>query len=123
MNRLLVLSSVKRTTLLAVVVAGVMLALCLAPTVFAQTDTGSMRGTVTDAQGRAVTDAQVTITNADTAYSRSVKTDADGNYVFQSIPVGRYTLKVAGTQGFRAFEEKDILVHVNDNLTVDAKLK
>src|SRR5262249_26552571 len=33
------------------------------------------------------------------------------------------TLRVAGTQGFRAFEEKDIVLHVNDSLTVDAKLK
>ncbi|HEY6185659.1 MAG TPA: carboxypeptidase regulatory-like domain-containing protein [Terriglobales bacterium] len=118
MNRLLILSCLKRT----VTLAGVLLALCLAPTVFAQTDTGSMRGTVTDAQGRAVTDAQVTITNADTAYSRSVKTDADGNYVFQSIPVGRYTLKVTATQGFQTFQEKDIVLHVNDNLTFDARL-
>src|SRR5215472_5499596 len=47
---------------------GLVLALCFAPTVFAQTDTGSMRGTVTDEQGGAVTGAQVTITNADTAY-------------------------------------------------------
>src|SRR5215510_10351086 len=104
-------------------VAWLVLTLCFATTVFAQTDTGSVRGTVTDEQGRAVPQAQVTIANADTAYSRSVKSDADGNYVFQSIPAGRYTLRVAGTQGFRAFEEKDILLHVNDNLTVDAKLK
>jgi Carboxypeptidase regulatory-like domain/TonB-dependent Receptor Plug Domain len=94
----------------------------LVPAVFAQTDTGSVRGTVTDQQGSAVTDAQVTMTNMDTAYSRSVTTDADGNYVFQSLPVGRYTLKVAGTKGFKAFEEKNIILHVNDNLTLGARL-
>ena len=105
------------------VVACLVLALSLAPTLCAQTDTGSVRGGVTDEQGSAVSAAQVTITNADTGYSRSVKTDADGNYVFQSIPTGRYTLKVAPSQGFRSFEEKDILLHVNDNLTVNAKLR
>ncbi|HEV7551863.1 MAG TPA: carboxypeptidase regulatory-like domain-containing protein, partial [Candidatus Angelobacter sp.] len=98
------------------------LALSLAPTVFAQTDTGTVRGTVTDQQGGAVTGAQVTITNAETAYSRSVKSDADGSYGFQSLPVGRYTLRVAGTQGFKAFEEKNIVLHVSDNLTLNAKL-
>ena len=98
------------------------LALSLAPTVFAQTDTGTVRGTVTDQQGSAVTGAQVTITNAETAYSRSVKSDADGSYGFQSLPVGRYTLRVAGTQGFKAFEEKNIVLHVSDNLTLNAKL-
>src|SRR5258707_14547373 len=71
------------------------LALSLAPTVFAQTDTGTVRGTVTDQQGSAATGAQVTITNAETAYSRSVKIDADRSYGFQSLPVGRYTLRVA----------------------------
>ncbi len=103
-------------------VAWLVLALSLVSAVFAQTDTGSVRGTVTDQQGRAVTEAQVTITNADTAYSRSLKTDANGSYGFQSLPVGRYSLRVAGTQGFKTFEEKNILVHVNDNLTLNAKL-
>src|SRR5258708_39864429 len=98
------------------------MALSLAPTVFAQTDTGTVRGTVTDQHGSAVTGAQVTITNAETAYSRSVKSDADGSYGFQSLPVGRYTLRVTGTQGFKAFEEKNIVLHVSDNLTLNAKL-
>src|SRR5947207_362950 len=99
------------------------LALSLTPAAFAQTDTGTVRGTVTDPQGSAVTGAQVTITNVDTGYSRSVKSDADGNYGFQSLPVGRYTLKVAGIQGFSNFEGKNIVLHINDNLTFDAKLK
>ncbi len=114
---------VKKRMMLGVAVTWLVLALGLAPTLVAQTDTGSVRGTVTDEQGKAVTAAQVTMTNADTAYSRSVKTDDGGNYVFQSLPVGRYTLRVAATQGFKTFEEKDILLHVNDNLTLDAKLK
>src|SRR5947207_395955 len=99
------------------------LALSLTPAAFAQTDTGTVRGTVTDPQGSAVTGAQVTITNVDTGYSRSVKSDADGNYGFQSLPVGRYTLRVAGIQGFSNFEGKNIVLHVNDILTFDAKLK
>jgi hypothetical protein len=99
-----------------------MLVLGLVPAVFAQTGTGAVRGTVTDEQGKAIAEAQVTMTNAETAYSRSVKTDANGNYGFQSLPVGRYTLKVASGQGFKTFEEKDIILHVNDNLTFDAKL-
>jgi Carboxypeptidase regulatory-like domain/TonB-dependent Receptor Plug Domain len=103
-------------------VTWLVLALSLVPALFAQTDTGSVRGTVTDPQGRAVAQAQVTITNADTAFSRTVNTDTDGNYGFQSLPVGRYTLKVTSSQGFKAFEEKNIILHVNDNLTFNAKM-
>ncbi len=99
------------------------LALCLAPAMYAQSSgTGAVRGAVTDEQGHAVANAQVTMTNMDTAYSRTVNTDATGNYVFQSLPVGRYTLKIGSAQGFKSFEEKDIVLHVGDNLTYDARL-
>src|SRR5438874_9683838 len=109
-------------TMSGLAVAWLVLALSLVPTVYAQTGTGSVRGDVTDPQRKAVAGAQVTITNQDTDYSRGVKTDGDGNYVFQSVPVGRYTLKVACSQGFKAFEERDILLHVNDSLEVDDKM-
>ncbi len=109
---------------LAAVVASLMMALSLAPNVFAQTGAGvgSARGTVTDEKGASVTGAQVTITNTDTAYSRSQRTSAEGNYDFQSLPIGRYSLKVS-KGGFKTFEEKDILLHVSDSLTLDAQLK
>src|SRR6266849_10748806 len=106
---------------LGVLIASLVLALSLAPAVFAQNFTGSVRGTVLDAQGGAVAGADVAITSTDTGYSRSGKTDRDGNYGFQSLPNGRYSLSVAKA-GFKAFEEKDIVLHVNDSLTLDARL-
>src|ERR1700687_864620 len=98
------------------------LALCTAFTARAQNTTASVRGTVMDEQGAAVAGADVTITNADTGYSRSEKSDKDGTYVFQSLPIGRYSLHVA-KQGFKVFEEKDVVLHVNDSLTLDAQLR
>jgi hypothetical protein len=102
--------------------ASLVLALSLVPAVFAQNGVGSVRGAVTDPQGAGVPGADVTITDADTGYSRSEKTDKDGSYSFQSLPIGRYNLSVA-KEGFKAFEEKDIVLHVNDSLTFDAQLK
>src|SRR5260370_12594583 len=107
---------------LAALVTSLMMALSLGPLVFAQTDVGSARGTVTDEQGGTVAGAQVTITNTDSCNTRSENTDTSGNYGFQSLPVGHYSLSVA-KQGFRTFEEKDIVLHVNDSLTLDARLK
>src|SRR5579859_364607 len=89
---------------------------------FSQSDAGTIRGSVTDEQGAKVPGAKVTVTNAETAYTRSQKTDASGNYVFESLPIGTYTLAVAG-QGFKTFQEKDIVLHVSDNLTFDTQLK
>src|SRR5882762_3684627 len=103
-------------------VTSLIMVLSLTPAVFAQTDVGSARGTVTDEQGGTVAGAKVTITNTYTAYTRSENTDTSGNYGFQSLPVGRYSLSVA-KQGFKTFEEKDIVLHVNDSQTLDAQLK
>ena len=88
----------------------------------AQNITGSVRGTVTDEQGAAIAGADVMITNTDTGDSRSDKTDKDGAYAFPSLPIGRYTLNVSG-QGFKAFQLRDIILHVGDSLTLDAQLK
>src|SRR5216684_7360298 len=98
------------------------LTLALGPVVFGQNFTGSVRGTVTDEQGAAIAGADVTITNADTGDVRSAKSDKDGGYSFQSLPLGRYTLRAA-KEGFKVFEEKGVALHVNDSLTVDAQLR
>ena len=107
---------------LGVLVAWFVLALSLAPASFAQNTSGSVRGTVSDEQGAAIAGASVTITNSDTGDSRTDKTGKEGAYAFPSLPVGRYTLNVTG-DGFKAFQVKDIVLHVDDSLTVDARLK
>lgn len=103
------------------VLAGLILALGLAPAASAQNISGSIRGTVTDAQGAAVPGADVTVTSTETGYSRKEVTDRDGSYSFQSLPVSTYNLRVS-KDGFSAFEEKQIALHANDALTSDAKL-
>ena len=107
---------------LAVLVISLVLALSLAPGVLAQNTSGSARGTVSDLQGAAVAGAVVTITNTDTGDSRNNTTGKDGAYAFESLPVGRYSLSVTAN-GFKAFQLKDITVHVDDRLTLDAQLQ
>jgi hypothetical protein len=66
---------------LAALVTSLVMAVGLAPTVLAQSGVDTVRGSVTDVQGGKVSGAQVTMTNEDTAYSLSQKTDGSGNYV------------------------------------------
>jgi hypothetical protein len=80
-----------------------------------------LRGTVTDTQGGALAGADVTVTNADTGSQLSQKTGLEGIYVFPSLPLGRYSLSVT-KEGFKAFETRDIVLHVADDLTMDARL-
>src|SRR5882757_5481656 len=97
------------------------LMLCTAFTARAQNTSASLRGTVTDVQGAAVSGADVTITNADTGSQQTQKTGPEGIYVFPSLPIGRYTLSVK-RDGFKAFEARDVVLHVADSLTIDARL-
>jgi hypothetical protein len=104
-----------------VIFASLLLMVSFVPTTFAQNFTGSIRGTVSDEQGAGVAGANVKLTQTDTAYTREITTGGDGIYSFQSIPLGHYSLNVT-KQGFKAFTENSIVVHVDDNLTFDARL-
>jgi len=105
---------------LGVLLTSIMLMLSLIPAL-AQNTTGSVRGTVLDPQGRGVAGSEITITNEETAASRVDTSDKDGIYNFESLPVGRYSLNVV-KEGFRSFSERNIVLHVNDNLTFDVRL-
>src|SRR5437773_1611170 len=56
--------------------------LCLVGISFAQTGTSSVRGTVTDPQGRVVPSAFVTLTSTGTGIVRTQKTGPVGNFSF-----------------------------------------
>jgi hypothetical protein len=89
----------------------------------AQTSTvGSISGSVRDPQGAAVPKTEVTITEETTGQTRTVRTDDDGDYSAQSLPVGRYSVSAA-PQGFKKTVATGVEVHVSDNLTVDLKLE
>src|SRR6267378_2198556 len=97
------------------------LILCTAFTARAQNTSASLRGTVTDVQGAAVSGADVTVTSVDTGSQQTQKTGPEGIYVFPSLPLGRYTLRVT-KEGFKGFEARDVVLHVADSLTMDARL-
>ena len=89
----------------------------------AQTSTvGSISGTLRDPQGAAVPDAEVVIEEETTGQTRTVKTDEDGDYSAQSIPVGRYSVSVA-PQGFKKTIATGVEVHVSDRVTVDLNVE
>ena len=62
----------------------------------AQTVTGSIRGTVTDASGAVVAGANVTATNVATGVAKQTVTNSCGLYNFQFLNLGDYTIAVIG---------------------------
>src|SRR5436190_7206818 len=75
--------------------------LAIAPQANSQTQitTGTIQGTVLDANGGAVPGAAVEIKNLDTNLSRSLSTDEGGRFVTLGLPPGKYSVTVT-KQGF-----------------------
>jgi hypothetical protein len=88
----------------------------------AQTGTTSIRGTVTDRSGAAVSGAKVTLTHVDQGLHRETSTNASGEYEFAVLPPGNYALTVEMT-GFRKFEQKGLQLLVNTPATLNVRLE
>src|SRR5437763_2069618 len=98
-------------------------ALLSAAPAWAQTaDTALVLGTVTDPGGAVVPDATAELTNAATNETKSVTTNASGQYVFPSVTPGTYTLKISKA-GFATITFSNIKFDVSKSYTYDAKLQ
>ncbi len=67
---------------------------------FAQTELGSITGTIQDNTGAAIPNCQVDIKNLNTSAARTVKTDQNGFYSVPSLTVGPYQI-TATMSGFQ----------------------
>src|SRR5215471_12257819 len=67
---------------------------------FAQTDSGRVRGTVTDPQSAVVSGATVTLTNLETGRTQTITSNAAGAYNFDVVPRGHYKVQ-AEQKGFK----------------------
>jgi Carboxypeptidase regulatory-like domain len=107
---------------IALSILAVLFAMLVATSAVAQTPTGTILGSVKDAQGGVVPGAAVTATNLGTQYSRSTVTDAAGEYALRLLPVGNYKIEVS-IPGFKNFEQTGILLEVGRNARVDATIE
>ncbi len=89
---------------------------------FSQTATTSLRGSVVDKSGGAVTGATVTLTNSELGVSRSTATSSTGAYEFVSLKPGKYDLEVEAT-GFRKFQQKGVELLINTPTTLNPVLQ
>ncbi|MGB7548232.1 MAG: carboxypeptidase-like regulatory domain-containing protein, partial [Terracidiphilus sp.] len=58
---------------------------------YGQVDEGAITGTVTDATGAVVPNAQVTLLNTDQGITLQTKSDSTGGYTFSPVRTGHYT--------------------------------
>src|SRR5580658_5658426 len=88
---------------------------------FSQTTAGRILGTVSDQSGAAVAGAAVVITDVQHGTTRSVATDASGEYSAPELQPGVYKVR-AEAKGFKSVERVNIVVEVAEDLRVDISL-
>lgn len=108
-------------TLMAVLRACLLSALCT-PSIFAQSSTtGRIAGTVKDENGAHVVSAEVTITSNTTAAERRVTTNDQGNYSVPLLSPGTYLVRITAS-GFAPAVFAPVPVVITETTTVDAQM-
>jgi hypothetical protein len=85
------------------------------------TNSGDIRGVVTDSTGALIPGVKVTVSNINTGVTKILQTNGDGLYDTSSIVVGTYSITFE-RQGFEKFERTRITLSVGTS-TVNAVLK
>ena len=104
--------------LAAALVAAVII---LAAGVRAQSNSGSITGIVADANGAAIPNASITVTNVGTNAATTVQSNGEGLYEALSLPTGLYKV-VATAGGFQQTTVEDLRLNVGERLRVDVKM-
>jgi hypothetical protein len=104
------------------ILLAVAVALIVQPPAMAQTTSGTILGTITDASGAVVPGATVTVTNSGTEIGRTVQTDHSGSYDVPDLVAGTFQVLVEA-KGFKSYLRTDLLVDARATIRVDAKLE
>ena len=102
-------------------VIGLILSLMCAPAP-AQSTAGRVLGNVTDQSGAAVAGATVVVTDTQRGTSRSLTSDAAGDYAVPDLAPGTYKIHVEA-KGFKSVERPTITVEVATDVRADFSLQ
>ena len=95
----------------------VLVLLLCAVSASAQTTSGSISGSVVDAQNQVVPGADVVVTNQATQETRRTVTNEVGLFTFAALQPGPYTIR-AELSGFRPIEIRDNMLTANNRLAL-----
>src|SRR5581483_4394000 len=90
--------------------------------VVSQTSRGGVAGTVTDASGAVIVNAEVRLTHKQTGVVHSGRTNEAGIYRFDAVELGTFDLQVS-RPGFATVVTRSVDVESNRTTTVDMTLQ
>ena len=88
----------------------------------AQSDRGTITGTVADSSGSLIPNASVIAVNPANGVELRTQTTDTGNYTIPSVPAGTYNVTVE-VAGFKKFEQQGIRVQVAQTARVDVQMQ
>gem|GEM_PF-2191184 len=93
--------------------------------VSAQTNKGTISGTVTDQGGAVVQNAMVTVTNMDTAAERTVNTGEDGTFTVPLLEPGKYRITVVppAALNLKNAAQNDVILQTTQTQVVNISLE
>ena len=89
---------------------------------FAQSDRGTITGTIADPAGAVVASAPVQAKNVDTGAVYETVASTTGNYTIAQLPPGRYELTV-GVTGFKKYTRQGLTVEAASTIRIDVGLE
>lgn len=98
-----------------------LLAVCAASALVAQSERGNITGVVSDASGAAVPGATVVITYRATNAVVRIPTSSAGEYNAPALNAGEYVVQVEAP-GFRRFLQQNVIVAASTTVRLDARL-
>src|SRR5438128_11521149 len=96
-------------------VSTLILALFSIPVLFAQSDRGTITGTVSDPAGAVVASAPIQARNVETGVLYEGATSSTGNYTIPQLPAGTYEISVS-VPGFKKHTRSNLQVQVAQTL-------
>jgi len=99
-------------------------AICLfyAISAFAQSDRGTITGTISDPGGAVIPNVPVEAKNIQTSAVYTAASSGTGNYTLAELPTGTYQVSVTAP-GFKKFVQENVLVPVAQTVRIDATLE
>jgi hypothetical protein len=104
-------------TLLSVLAALVAALLCAPPVAYAQSVTGQISGTVTDASDAPMSGVTAQLTHDLTKQVRTMRTESNGAFIFPNLVPGDYSIQIAHP-GFKTYVQQAIAVSANEKVSL-----
>jgi len=89
---------------------------------FAQVNTATLSGVVTDPQGLAVRAAKITLTNSVTGAERTSLADDNGHYTIVGLVPGSYKVHVESGSNFAVYEKPSVILTVGSDTILNVSL-